>query len=187
MTGIDLTEDYCAAAEALTAKTDQAEQVRVFHGSALEAPFDDGTFDRAYSQNVVMNIADKLAFYREAFRVLKPGGMLALSNIGEGPNGPPYYPTPWANTSATSFLASLEDTRADLSAAGFEIVSLEDTTPRVRPEVMEALERFEAEGFPTQNVYVVLGERFKEFQFNSMRSMWDGRTTTVEALARKPA
>ena len=118
VTGIDLTEDYCAAAEALTAKTDQAEQVRVFHGSALEAPFDDGTFDRAYSQNVVMNIADKLAFYREAFRVLKPGGMLALSDIGEGPNGPPYYPTPWANTSATSFLTSLEDTRADLAELG---------------------------------------------------------------------
>ena len=187
VTGIDLTADYCAVAEALTAATGQSEHVRIVHGSALETPFDDAGFDRAYSQNVVMNIADKQAFYREAFRVLRPGGTLALSNLAEGPNGPPYYPTPWANTSATSFLASLVDTRVDLLAAGFEIISIEDTTPRVRPQVIETLKKFETEGFPQRNVYAVLGERFKDFQFNSMRSMRDGRVTTIEALARKPA
>lgn len=187
VTGIDLTADFCSAAEALTAATGQTEQVRIVHGSALETPFGDASFDRAYSQNVIMNIADKQAFYREAFRVLKPGGVLALSNLAEGPNGPPYYPTPWAETSATSFLASLDATRADLLAAGFEVISIEDTTPRVRPQVVETLKRFETEGFPEQSVYVVLGERFKDFQFNSMRSMRDGRITTIEALARKRA
>ena len=43
------------------------------------------------------------------------------------------------------------------------------------------------DGEPTEIGHNYFTERFKEFQFNSMRSMWDGRTTTVEALARKPA
>ena len=41
-------------------------------GSALALPLPDASFDRAYSHNVVMNIADKAAVYCEAFRVLKP-------------------------------------------------------------------------------------------------------------------
>ena len=71
-------------------------QVRIVEGSALAMPFDDGCFDRAYSQNVVMNIADKFGLYREALRVLKPGNLLALSNVAAGPNGPPRFPVPWA-------------------------------------------------------------------------------------------
>ncbi|MBW8056287.1 MAG: class I SAM-dependent methyltransferase [Nitrospira sp.] len=186
VSGIDLTADYCAAASALTEATGQTDRVRITHGNALETPYEDATFDRAYSQNVVMNIADKQAIYREAFRVLKPGGLLALSNLGEGPNGPPYYPTPWAESAETSFLASLEQTRTDLQAVGFEIGSLEDATPRIRPLVIATLEKFESEGFPERNVYVVLGERFRDLQFNSMRSTRDGKLTMIEALVRKP-
>ena len=187
VSGIDLTADYCAAAERLTELTGQTNMVRIVHGNALETPFEDATFDRVYSQNVVMNIPDKQAFYREAFRVLKPDGLLALSNIGEGPNGPPYYPTPWAESAGTSFLSSVEQTRTDLQAVGFEIESIEDATPRIRPLVVATLEKFESEGFPERNVYVVLGERFRGLQFNSMRSTRDGKVAMIEALVRKPA
>ncbi len=128
VTGVDLTPEFCEAARALNAACGMTDRVTILEGSALDLPVPDAAFDRAYSQNVIMNIADKPRFYREAFRALRPGGMLALSNLCAGDAGEPYFPVPWAATRDTSFLATVEQTRADLIGAGFEIVSFEDTT-----------------------------------------------------------
>jgi len=79
-----------------------------------------------------MNITDKNAFYREIHRVLKPGGWLALSKIAKGEGVELDYPTPWAMSTSTSFLSTLEemgDLLADaeaLLAARLERVSLDD-------------------------------------------------------------
>jgi SAM-dependent methyltransferase len=72
VTGVDLTPEFCAAAEALNAMTGLAGRVRILQGSALALPLPDAAFDAGYSQNVIMNIADKPLFYREAYRVLRP-------------------------------------------------------------------------------------------------------------------
>ena len=84
VTGVDLTAEFCAAAEALNRATGLADRITIKNGSALALPVDDNSFDRAYSQNVIMNIENKLQFYREACRALKPGGVLALSNLCRG-------------------------------------------------------------------------------------------------------
>jgi sarcosine/dimethylglycine N-methyltransferase len=92
VSGIDLTDDFIVAARALIEATGQSADVDVRQASATALPFADATFDRVYSQNVVMNIADKARFYSEALRVLRPGGTAAFSNLAQGPNGDPYYP-----------------------------------------------------------------------------------------------
>jgi len=186
VTGVDLTAEFCRAAEALNAATGLTQQVRILHGSALALPLAAAEFDRAYSQNVVMNIADKAGFYGEAWRVLKPGGMLALSNLAAGPKGPPHYPVPWAATAATSFLATPDETRNDLLAAGFAIVSFRDTTTEVLAAQAKLRQRLEAQGLPILGVHVIMGERMKEFQLNTARSMQEDRLRALEILLRKP-
>ena len=119
VTGIDLTPEFCAAAKALTIATGQTAAVDFLAGSATALPFPEDTFDRAYSQNVVMNIADKTRFYSEAFRVLRPGGIAVFSNLAAGPNGDAIYPTPWAETAATSFLSTAAQTEADIARCRF--------------------------------------------------------------------
>ena len=48
-------------------------------GTALEMPFEDGSFDRVIAAEVLEHIPDDMAAMREIFRVLKPGGTAAIT------------------------------------------------------------------------------------------------------------
>jgi SAM-dependent methyltransferase len=185
VTGVDLTPEFCAAAEALNAATGLADQVRILTGSATDLPLPDASFDRAYSQNVAMNIADKARFYAEAYRVLKPGGVLALSNLAAGPGGPPHYPLPWAATEATSFLATPAETRAAIEAAGFEILAFHDLTAKVQAFNDEMRARAKAGAPPRLGMAVLVGEAMAERQRNSARGIAEGTLIAIEILARR--
>ena len=165
-----------------------ADRVTILEGSALDLPVPDAAFDRAYSQNVIMNIADKPRFYREAFRALRPGGMLALSNNCAGEAGEPYFPVPWATTADTSFLDSVGQTRAELEEAGFEIVGFEDTTETHKEAALRELARLQSgPNCLVLSPRLIMGERLREMRINSVRSLADARIRSVEVLARKPA
>lgn len=186
VTGIDLTAEFIAAAKELSLACGLEHRTRFEHASALELPFADQSFDRAYSHNVSMNIADKLAFYREALRVLKPGGRAVFADLGQGPGGAPHYPVPWASDPSASFLATPDQTRAALTTAGFTIEKLEDSSERVMAATIEQIGKLETEGFPPLHLHVLMGARMKDYVLNSMRSQRDGRVLTMVAVVKRP-
>jgi ubiquinone/menaquinone biosynthesis C-methylase UbiE len=119
VTVLDLTEEFCRTGRELTRLTGLADKVAFRHGSALEAPFADQSFDVVWTQHSSMNIEDKRSLYREAFRLLRPGGRLAFHEILAGPGGELHWPVPWARDASLSFLATPAETRDALGAAGF--------------------------------------------------------------------
>ena len=184
--GIDLTAEFCEVARLLTARLGLEDRVSFDEGDALAMPFGDAAFDGAYSMNVSMNIAGKRAFYREVSRVLRPGGWLALSEVAQGPGGDPDYPLPWAATAASSFLATPEDTRAALEAAGFRIESLRDTSREARDFAARSRAIVEAGGKPPHRaVMLALGARAREAVANNGRAAKERRTLPIEVLCRK--
>jgi SAM-dependent methyltransferase len=189
VSGVDLTPEFVATAEDLTRRVGLADRVDFRVGSALELPFPDASFDLAWTQNVAMNIADRPRFYGEIYRVLKPGGRLAIQDVAQGPGGPVHFPVAWADTPDISFLRTPEETRAMLEAAGFAARVWEDNTE-------SAIAEFEAEraraaaspgGRPVLGVHLVVGESFREKMRNSQRGLAEGRTRLINAvLVRVP-
>lgn len=186
VTGIDLTPEFCATARLLNERTGMADRVTIEHGSATDLPFADAAFDGAYSQNVVMNIEDKAAFFAEAFRVVKPGGFFAASEVSQGPGGDALYPSPWAETAATSFLVSQEETRRLAEAAGFDVLNQRETTKANMEFSAQMREKIAAEGFPVLGVHVIMGPRYREMMRNTAKNVAEGRVIPGEIFCRRP-
>ncbi len=187
VTGIDLTAEFCEAARHLTRLLGLDGNVVIEQGDALAMPFADASFDGAYSMNVSMNIADKTTFYREIHRVLRPGGWLALSELARGPGGEIDFPTPWAKTAATSFLASPQSIRAGLGASGFEAVTMHDTTDQARDFGARARAMVErGEKPPHRAIQLIHGDIAPQAAANLTRGIAEGCVVPIEIMCRKP-
>ena len=189
VTGLDLTEEFCRVAEMLAGRTGLADKVTYRQGDALDLPFEDGAFHVVWTQHAAMNIHDKPRLYGEMFRVLKPGGRLAIYDVLAGPGGPAYYPVPWARESAISFLQTPDELRGYLTEVGFEITHWRDTSDIALAWGLRLQAEAEKSGVvepPLSSMRLLFGEGWRTLAANVMRSLHEGRIVAMEITAVKP-
>jgi SAM-dependent methyltransferase len=119
-----MTPEMIERAKANAAKTGLA-HVDFRLGDIEQLPVDDASVDVIMS-NCVINLApDKPTVYREAFRVLVPGGRLAISDvvaIGDIPTA--IAADPAAYSGCVAGAASVSELKRVIAAAGFAEVRI---------------------------------------------------------------
>jgi len=125
--GLDMTDDMLALARE-NQKNAGVTNVEFLKGEIEHIPLPDNSVDVIISNCVINLSADKDRVLREAFRVLKPGGRFAVSDVvirGEMPEEVRKSVLLWVGCVAGAL--SEHDYLNKLSAAGFTSVEIEPT------------------------------------------------------------
>jgi microcystin synthetase protein McyJ len=190
VTGIDITPVHIEKGRERVAKRGLQDRIDLRLGSATAMEFPDATFDRVLALECAFHFDTREQFLREAFRVLKPGGCIAIADM---------LPVPDKKTSrATAFarkyghvpeanLYDREEYPRRLSAAGFGDVRVESIRQDVFPG-MAKYSRQRVEGKKMDEVVVEVSEADRA-QCRGVE-IWErgvGLTDYVIASARKPS
>ena len=122
--GVDMTPEMIERAQA-NAKRVNATNVEFRHGYLEELPVDSSTVDVIISNCVINLSPDKEKVFNEAFRVLAPGGKLAVSDIvtdGELPEAVRNSLSAWAGCVAGAVEA--KEYIAMMESVGFTDISI---------------------------------------------------------------
>ena len=164
--GLDMTDEMLALARDNQRKAGVG-NVEFLKGEIEHIPLPDNSVDVIISNCVINLSADKDRVLREAFRVLKPGGRFAVSDIvvrGEMPGEIRRRVELWAGCIAGALEES--EYQSKLAAAGFEQIEVEPT------RIYTAAD---AQGFLAQNPDL---EKYAQ--------MADGKFMSAFVRARKP-
>jgi len=125
--GLDMTDEMLALARVNQRKAG-VENVEFLKGEIEDIPLPDGSVDVIISNCVINLSADKDRVLAEAFRVLKPGGQLAVSDVvvrGEMPPAIRKSVELWIGCVAGAL--EEQEYREKLTKAGFGAIDLEPT------------------------------------------------------------
>jgi arsenite methyltransferase len=125
--GLDMTDEMLALARENQRKAG-VDNVEFLKGEIEAIPLPDNSVDVIISNCVINLSGDKDAVLREAFRVLKPGGRFAVSDVvtrGAVPEALRRDMLLWVGCIAGAL--DEDDYRGKLGAAGFEAITIEPT------------------------------------------------------------
>ena len=125
--GLDMTDEMLALAEENKKKSGLT-NVEFLKGEIENIPLPDNTVDVIVSNCVINLSGDKDRVLREAFRVLKPGGRFAISDVvvrGEVPEQIRKSMELWVGCVAGALSDS--EYQQKLAAAGFDAIDIEPT------------------------------------------------------------
>ncbi|MGA7871564.1 MAG: arsenite methyltransferase [Candidatus Binatus sp.] len=165
--GLDMTDEMLALARENQRKSG-VQNVEFLKGEIEHIPLPDNSVDVIISNCVINLSGDKDRVLSEAFRVLKPGGRFAVSDVvvrGEMPGGIRHRVELWAGCIAGALEES--EYRTKLAAAGFDQIGVEPT------RIYTAAD---AKGLLAKNEDV-----------EKVAQMVDGKFMSALVRARKPA
>jgi SAM-dependent methyltransferase len=184
ITGIDLTEEYVAVANALTRRCGLSDGINFRQGSARPLPFDEASLDGAFMIHIGMNIEDKASLFSQVGRVLKTGTRFGVHDIMHVDDRPIPFPVPWEASIETSFVEPTHACRSLPGNAGFIIEKKSDRRAlalRLGREIHENALNHDA---PPLGMQVVMGAAASERLGNVLAALQQGIIAPIAIIAR---
>lgn len=180
--GITPVQSQVDRANRFTREQGLADNVRFAVADYTDTSLEAGSFDVVWAMESVCHAADKASFYREARRLLRPGGRLGIVEYVRSarplPAGGEALLHSWLSGWAIPDLATAEEHRAAAAASGFAEIVLDDITPNVRPSLAR-LSRMAIAAWPAEATLRRLGLRSQAQHGN-----WRGARDQFRALRR---
>lgn len=183
--GVDMTEEMLELARA-NADAAGAKNVEFVKGTIEDLPLPDESVDVVISNCVVNLSPDKRAVLAEAFRVLAPGGRIAISDV-VATDGLSAAERAQRGSYVGCIAGALSTAEYDalLEGAGFVDIALE-VTHEVAPDMHSALVRANKPGAPDGQGArdAERGQRDTSDAVEEAQSALDAAERTLDALAR---
>jgi MPBQ/MSBQ methyltransferase len=152
---------------------------RFLNMSATDLKFADASFDNILCVEAVFHFDTRERFLREAYRVLKPGGYLALSDILLRPG---FAAVLWQSIPEANFVPDVAEYRTLYERCGFENVQLVEA----RPQCWEAF-RVQNLGYAWSKVLTGQASWTVFYRLATMLEHWDRAFSHYLLVsARKP-
>lgn len=180
--GVDLSKEYCRAAQKLTSLLGMDSAVSFMCADVMNLALPDGSFDVVWSQNAWMNIEDKARFLQQVRRFLRPGGLFALESILAGPVPGIHLPVLWADTPALNHLVTSAAAKALLVSSELQERAWQDTTLRSIELQKKRQALNEQDGLPILSLEAIVPVDFRAKVANVLRNNLESRTMTIQAV-----
>jgi ubiquinone/menaquinone biosynthesis C-methylase UbiE len=181
--GIDLEPGLVRRARERFASAGLADRIEAHVVQAGPFTFADGSFDVVFSKDSLVQIPDKRAIFAEVRRVLRPGGLLVMSDWlrgGEGVYSPEMLEY-FRLEGITYNMASIAQSRAALQAAGFIGIEIRDRNDWYRELATREYASLSGEWYPT------LVERLGEERARHFVINWRQLVLVLERGELRPA
>ena len=183
VTGVDITKEYVLAARQLTDLVGLSGSAEFLVGNALELDFEDASFDAVWIQNLVMNIENKAQVFREAYRVLRGGGILPMESIMADRQPESRFPVFWADWPEISFLSNAAELQAIMAEIGFTQLNWEDITEKSARSNRKLLPVY-AQKAPEIGMHIFMDNLYQKI-VNTLAGLEDGTYRYIYAVYQK--
>lgn len=139
--GIDISQRCVDEARRAIAHADLSEGIPIVVGDFHDIPHPDGAMDGAVCQESIIHSMDRPRVFAEVFRVLRPGGVFAFSDILTGTNADPDLVDAAFERLGVRGGATLRDYQSMAEAAGFELQHTEERANDIATHYAKLMEK----------------------------------------------
>jgi ubiquinone/menaquinone biosynthesis C-methylase UbiE len=126
--GVDATKTMLEKARERTKTAKLENMIEFYEGNAMDLPFKKDTFDVVWGQEAWCYVTDKNRLIQEAYRVLKPGGMMGFTDWCITGKITPQELEPLYDSMSFPYMESIDGYKELMTKNGFKVIEALDQT-----------------------------------------------------------